>query len=41
VQRFEQALGQDLESGRCDERYGSLRSQPFFEGSLKLVIGRA
>jgi hypothetical protein len=40
VQRFEQALSQDLESGRWDERYGPLRSQPFFEGSLKLVAGR-
>src|SRR5262249_764054 len=38
--RFAQALGRDLESGRWDERYGALRTQPFFEGSLKLVVGR-
>jgi hypothetical protein len=40
VQRFEQTLKRDLESGRWDERYGVLRTQAFFEGSLKLIIGR-
>jgi Methyltransferase domain len=40
VARFEQALGRDLSSGRWDERYGPLRTQAVFEGSLKLIIGR-
>jgi hypothetical protein len=40
VHRFEQTLNRDLESGRWDERYGVLRAQAFFEGSLKLIIGR-
>jgi hypothetical protein len=41
VRRFEQALGHDLSSGRWDQRYGPQRTQPFFEGSLKLIVGRA
>lgn len=32
-------LRRDLESGAWDERYGHLRSQPEFTGSLRLVIG--
>jgi len=36
--RFEQALSKDLKSGAWDERNGYLRSQPTFEGSLKLLI---
>jgi hypothetical protein len=40
VERFEQALGHDLGSGRWDERYGPLRTQALFEGSLKLILGR-
>jgi hypothetical protein len=33
-------LRADLESGAWDERYGSLRTQPHFEGSLLLVVAR-
>lgn len=40
VERFEAALSSDLQSGRWDEKYGYLRRQPFFEGPLRLVIGR-
>ena len=40
VQRFERTLRDDLQSGRWDQRHGRLRSQPFFEGSLKLIIGQ-
>jgi hypothetical protein len=36
--RFEVLLAADLASGAWDERYGALRSQPFYEGSLRLVI---
>jgi SAM-dependent methyltransferase len=39
VERFEAALTADLQSGRWDEKHGHLRSQPFFDGPLRLVIG--
>jgi hypothetical protein len=29
----------DLESGAWDERYGHLRTQPEFTGSLRLIVG--
>jgi SAM-dependent methyltransferase len=38
--RFVEELGRDLKDGTWDERYGHLRTQPFFEGSLRLIIGR-
>ena len=38
--RFVAHLGRDLESGAWDQKYGTLRRQNWFEGSLKLVIGR-
>lgn len=38
--RTEQCLRDDLASGVWDERYGSLRTQPTFEGSLRLVVGQ-
>lgn len=41
VQRFEAALAADLKSGQWDAVHGQLRTQPFFEGSLKLIVGRA
>ena len=41
VDRFVRELSADLESGRWDERFGHLRSQPFFDGPLRLVIGTA
>jgi hypothetical protein len=37
AQRFEDRLNADLRSGRWDEPRGDLR--PFFEGSLKLIVG--
>jgi len=39
VERFVAHLSRDLESGRWDEKYGHLRSQPFFDGPLRLVVG--
>lgn len=39
VERFERQLSADLASGRWDARYGHLRSQPFFDGPLRLVTG--
>lgn len=39
-QRYVASLSSDLASGAWDSKYGYLRSQPEFEGSLKLVVGR-
>ncbi len=39
-ERFVAELGRDLAGGSWDRRYGALRTQPFFEGSLRLVIAR-
>jgi len=39
-QRFERVLGAALASGAWDERYGHLRTQPTFDGSLRLIIAR-
>ncbi len=39
--RFERDLRRDLENGAWDARYGHLRTQPVFDGSLKLIVGRA
>ncbi len=36
-ERSVERLRADLESGAWDEKYGPLRTQPFFEGSLILV----
>jgi len=38
--RFVANLSRDLADGRWDSRYGHLRTQPTFEGSLRLVVGR-
>ena len=38
--RTVERLRQDLESGAWDERFGHLRTQPEFFGSLRLVVGR-
>lgn len=38
VERFVRHLSADLASGRWDERYGHLRSQPFFDGPLRLIV---
>ena len=40
VDRFVDHLSRDLANGQWDERYGHLRSQPYFEGPLRLIIGR-
>jgi len=40
IQRFEGHFGGDLESDRWDERFGHLRSQPCFLGSLTVIIGQ-
>lgn len=36
--RFDRALRADLASGAWDNRYGHLRTQPTFDGSLRLVV---
>jgi SAM-dependent methyltransferase len=38
--RFVEDLSRDLQSGTWDEKYGHLRHQPFFEGSLRLIVSR-
>jgi hypothetical protein len=30
----------DLASGEWDRRFGMLRTQPEFDGSLRLIVGR-
>ncbi len=40
VRRFENDLSGDLKSGRWEQRFGDLRSEPLFLGSLKIVVGR-
>jgi len=32
-------LAEDLDSGRWDERFGALRTQPEFVGALRLIVG--
>ena len=39
VERFQAHLIRDLKSGAWDKKYGYLRKQPTFEGSLTLIIG--
>jgi hypothetical protein len=38
--RFTADLGRDLGNGAWDARYGHLRAQASFEGSLRLIVGR-
>jgi SAM-dependent methyltransferase len=38
--RFERTLRADLASGGWDARHGHLRTQPSFDGSLRLIVGR-
>jgi len=40
VARFEHNLRADLASGAWDLRFGHFRRQPFFEGPLRLIVGR-
>jgi hypothetical protein len=37
--RFEATLTADLASGAWDAKYGHLRREPTFDGSLKLIVG--
>jgi len=37
-ERFAAALRADLASGAWDERHGALRRQPWYEGSLRLIV---
>ena len=37
--RFVAALSADLVSGRWDARHGGLRTQPTYEGALRIVVG--
>jgi SAM-dependent methyltransferase len=39
-QRFVDSLTLDLASGAWDSRWGALRSQPTFDGALRLLVGR-
>lgn len=39
-ERFVADLGRDLADGSWDREHGHLRSQPFFEGSLRLIVSR-
>jgi len=34
-----EALSAELNSGRWEERHGHLRTQPSFDGSLRLIVG--
>jgi SAM-dependent methyltransferase len=38
--RYVAALAADLASGEWDRRFGSLRTQPEFDGSLRLIVAR-
>lgn len=39
-ERFASTLGHDLEDGTWDTRHCHLRTQPHFEGSLRLIVGQ-
>lgn len=41
VGRFERQLGDDLKNGEWDARWGHLRTQESYDGSLRLVIGKS
>jgi SAM-dependent methyltransferase len=38
-EQFVQRLGDDLASGAWDRKFGQWRRQPYFEGSLRLIVG--
>lgn len=38
--RFDRELRADLQSGAWDARHGALRTQPAFDGSLRLIVSR-
>jgi SAM-dependent methyltransferase len=39
--RFVDTLGGDLKSGAWDRTFGEWRRRPFFEGSLRLIVGHS
>jgi SAM-dependent methyltransferase len=39
-ERFARDLAADLESGNWDRKYGALRTEPVFDGALRLVVSR-
>ena len=41
VARFERELRRDLENGAWERRWGALRTQTSYDGSLRLVIGNS
>jgi SAM-dependent methyltransferase len=41
AERFVADLSRDLNDGTWDKQHGHLRTQPFFEGSLRLIIASA
>lgn len=41
AERFVTELGRDLKDGTWEKQHGHLRSQPFFEGSLRLIVANA
>lgn len=40
AERYAAHLREDLAGGEWDRRFGHLRTQPWFDGSLRLIIGR-
>jgi hypothetical protein len=38
--RFVRDLQHDLDSGEWDRKYGHLRTQPYFDGALRLIVSR-
>ena len=40
VERFVAHLSRDLADGSWEAKYGFLRSQPFFDGPLRLIVGK-
>ena len=41
AERFVSELDRDLKDGTWEKQHGHLRSQPFFEGSLRLIVANA
>lgn len=37
-ERFVRQLGDDLQSGVWEKRYGNWRTRPYFEGALRLIV---
>ncbi len=40
VDRYVSHLGDDIETGVWDRKHGRLRTQPSFDGSLRLIVAR-